>query len=123
MRERPDISHQECGYSQVLEIVSNKWTALAFYAMEDGAIRYGEMLRRIDGISQKMLTQTLKQLERDGVVHRKLTPSVPPITEYSLTPLGESLLPIMTMFKEWAAEHYSSVRKAREAYDSLTEGG
>jgi DNA-binding HxlR family transcriptional regulator len=117
MKNLPDISLEACRYSHVLEIISNKWTALAIYAMEDGTIRYGEMKRRIEGISQKMLTQTLKQLERDGVANRKLIPSVPPITEYSLTPLGESLLPIMNMLKIWAVDHYDDVKQAREGYD------
>ncbi|GMK48903.1 transcriptional regulator [Paenibacillus glycanilyticus] len=117
MKKLPDISLELCRYTHVLEVISNKWTALAIYAMEDGIIRYGEMKRRIEGISQKMLTQTLKQLERDGVVTRKLTPSVPPITEYSLTPLGESLLPIMNMLKIWAVDHYDNVQRARQEYD------
>jgi DNA-binding HxlR family transcriptional regulator len=65
-----------------------------------------------------MLTQTLKQLERDGLVHRNVIPAVPPIVEYSLTPLGESLLPWMRMLKEWARNHYAKVEESREAYDS-----
>nr|WP_307401648.1 helix-turn-helix domain-containing protein [Paenibacillus anaericanus] len=118
MRMKPsDISLKVCSYSHVLEIISNKWTALVLYSLENGTIRYGEIKRRIEGISQKMLTQTLKQLERDGLVSRKVTPSVPPIVEYTLTPLGETLIPYMKMLKEWASEHYSAVRKAREEYD------
>lgn len=112
-----DISLKVCSYSHVLEIISDKWTALVLYSLENGTIRYGEIKRRIEGISQKMLTQTLKQLERDGLVSRKVTPSVPPIVEYTLTPLGETLIPYMKMLKEWASEHYSAVRKAREEYD------
>ncbi|WP_425464364.1 winged helix-turn-helix transcriptional regulator [Paenibacillus anaericanus] len=112
-----DISLKVCSYSHVLEIISDKWTALVIYSLENGTIRYGEINRRIEGISQKMLTQTLKQLERDGLVNRKVTPSVPPIVEYTLTPLGETLIPYMKMLKDWASEHYSAVRKAREEYD------
>ncbi|RUT41971.1 transcriptional regulator [Paenibacillus anaericanus] len=118
MRMKPsDISLKVCSYSHVLEIISDKWTALVIYSLENGTIRYGEINRRIEGISQKMLTQTLKQLERDGLVNRKVTPSVPPIVEYTLTPLGETLIPYMKMLKDWASEHYSAVRKAREEYD------
>ncbi|MBB6633072.1 winged helix-turn-helix transcriptional regulator [Cohnella thailandensis] len=113
-----DISLAACSYSHVLEIISNKWTALVIYSLENGTIRYGEIQRRIEGISQKMLTQTLRQLERDGLVSRKVTPSVPPIVEYALTPLGDSLIPCMKMLKDWAADHYSEVGKAREAYDT-----
>lgn len=87
---QPDISVSACAYSKVLEIISNKWTALVIYALEGGILRYGELRRRIEGVSQKMLTQTLRQLERDGLVKRHITPSVPPIVEYSLTPLGET---------------------------------
>lgn len=115
---KPVISVAACSYSQVLEIVANKWTSLVIYAMEEGTIRYGEIMRRIEGISQKMLTQTLKQLERDGLVHRNVIPAVPPIVEYSLTPLGESLLPCMRMLKEWARVHYAKVEQSREAYDA-----
>ncbi|RXZ80425.1 transcriptional regulator [Paenibacillaceae bacterium] len=112
-----DISLTVCGYTHVLEIIANKWTALVIYSLENGTIRYGEIKGRIEGISQKMLTQTLRQLERDGLISRKVTPSVPPIVAYTLTPLGETLIPYMRMLKEWASEHYPAVRKAREAYD------
>lgn len=117
MRE-PDISIVECSYRRVLEIVSNKWTALVIYALEDGTLRYGLIKSRIADISQKMLTQTLKQLERDGLVVRKVTPVVPPVVEYALTPLGMTLLPFLRMLKEWSSEHYASVSEAREAYDA-----
>ncbi|WP_127531817.1 winged helix-turn-helix transcriptional regulator [Paenibacillus kobensis] len=113
----PDISIEECTYSHVLEIVSNKWTALVIYSLENGTVRYGEMMGRIKGISQKMLTQTLRQLERDGLVGRKVTPVVPPIVEYTLTPLGETLIPCMRMLNVWATDHFPHVKKAREEYD------
>ncbi|MDT3429150.1 DNA-binding HxlR family transcriptional regulator [Paenibacillus forsythiae] len=114
---QPDISLSVCGYRKVLDIISSKWTALVIYAMEDGIIRYGEIRRRIEGISKKMLTQTLRQLERDGLVKRVITPSVPPIVEYSLTRLGESLLEPMRALNKWTKEHYSLVEQARAAYD------
>ncbi|MEK3723602.1 winged helix-turn-helix transcriptional regulator [Paenibacillus sp. FSL H8-0034] len=114
---QPDISISVCGYSKVLEIISNKWTALVIYSLEDGTIRYGEMRRRIEGISKKMLTQTLRQLERDGLVQRDITPSIPPIVAYSLTPLGETLLQPMRELKQWTSDHYSLVENARAAYD------
>ncbi|MDQ0062544.1 winged helix-turn-helix transcriptional regulator [Paenibacillus harenae] len=116
-----DISLSICSYTHVLEIISNKWTALVIYALEDGTIRYGEIKRRIEGISQKMLTQTLKQLERDGLVSRKVTPTVPPVVEYTLTPLGESLIPQLRMLKEWARTNYPQVKISREEYDIREE--
>jgi DNA-binding HxlR family transcriptional regulator len=118
-RVAPDISVAACGYSKVLEIVSSKWTALAIHALQDGPVRYGDMRRRIAGVSQKMLTQTLRQLERDGLVCRDVTPSVPPSVSYSLTPLGETLIPTMLQLKRWAADHYPQVERARDAYDQV----
>lgn len=114
---QPDISISICGYSKVLEIISNKWTALVIYAMEDGIIRYSDIRRRIEGISKKMLTQTLRQLERDGLVQREITPAIPPIVEYSLTPLGISLLEPMRALNQWTNINYSLVEQARTAFD------
>ncbi|WP_282940505.1 helix-turn-helix domain-containing protein [Paenibacillus sp. RC67] len=119
--KHPNISLAVCGYSKVLDIISNKWTALIIYAMENGSIRYGEMLRRIEGVSKKMLTQTLRKLERDGLVQRHITPSVPPMVEYSLTPLGETLLQPMRELRQWGRENYVHVEAARVNYD-LTYG-
>ncbi|WP_082926752.1 winged helix-turn-helix transcriptional regulator [Paenibacillus tuaregi] len=115
--KQPDISLTICGYSRVLEIISNKWTALVIYALENGSIRYGEMERRIEGISKKMLTQTLRKLEWNGLVQRHITPTVPPAVEYSLTPLGESLLQPMRELRQWGRENYWSVEEARANYD------
>ncbi|MCM3294023.1 helix-turn-helix transcriptional regulator [Paenibacillus sp. MER 180] len=119
--KHPDISLAGCGYSRVLEIISNKWTSLVIYALENGSIRYGEMGRRIEGISKKMLTQTVRKLERDGLVQRHITPTVPPAVEYSLTPLGESLLQPMKELRQWARAHYANVEASRAAYDLANE--
>jgi len=119
--KHPDISLAGCGYSRVLEIISNKWTSLVIYVLENGSIRYGEMGRRIEGISKKMLTQTVRKLERDGLVQRHITPTVPPAVEYSLTPLGESLLLPMKELRQWARAHYASVEASRTAYDLANE--
>jgi DNA-binding HxlR family transcriptional regulator len=123
--KEPDISLEVCSYSHVLGIISSKWAALVFYALEAGTIRYSEMKKRIEGVSEKMLTQTLRQMERDGLVQHKVTASVPPISEYSLTALGQSLVPYMRMLKEWASDHHDQVAEAQQEYDrkarSLTE--
>lgn len=87
------------------------------YALENGSIRYGEMKRIIEGISKKMLTQTVRRLERDGLVQRHITPTVPPAVEYSLTPLGETLLQPMRELRQWGRIHYSHVETARANYD------
>lgn len=115
--QQADISITACSYRRVLEIISNKWSALVIYALEDGTLRYGEVRRRIEGISQKMLTHTLRQLERDGLVRREVKPSVPPIVDYSLTPLGDTLIDTLKHLKLWTAEYYPDVQKAREKYD------
>ncbi|MNI77924.1 putative HTH-type transcriptional regulator YybR [compost metagenome] len=115
---KPDISLTECAYRRVLEIISNKWAVLVIYALEDGTKRYGEVRNRISGISQKMLTQTLRQLERDGFVTREVHPSVPPVVEYTLAPLAHTLLPHLRQMKQWTTEHYPQVEQARKDYDS-----
>ncbi|HTG68103.1 MAG TPA: helix-turn-helix domain-containing protein [Candidatus Udaeobacter sp.] len=117
--KQADISITACSYRRVLEIISNKWSALVIYALEDGSLRYGEVRRRIEGVSQKMLTQTLRQLERDGLVRREVTPSVPPVVDYSLTPLGETLINTLRHLKLWTAEYYPLVEKARAEYDRV----
>jgi DNA-binding HxlR family transcriptional regulator len=114
---KPDISIEACAYRRVLEIISNKWSALVIYALEGGTQRYAEVLRRIEGVTHKMLTQTLRQLERDGLVKRDSHQSAAPFVEYTLTPLGQTLIPHMQMLKQWTREHYSSVEQARRDYD------
>ncbi|CAM4167670.1 helix-turn-helix transcriptional regulator [Paenibacillus alkaliterrae] len=115
--KQADISISACSYRRVLEIISSKWSALVIYALEDGMLRYGEVRKRIEGISQKMLTQTLRQMERDGLVRREVTPTVPPVVDYSLTPLGETLIGTMKHLKLWTAEYFPLVERAREEYD------
>lgn len=117
----PDISQQVCSYRRVLELISNKWSTLVLYALEDGSLRYGEIRRRIEGISQKMLTQTLRQLERDGLVRREVTPTVPLTVDYSLTALGETLLLPMRELKQWTNDYFDQVESARKAYDQAEQ--
>jgi DNA-binding HxlR family transcriptional regulator len=85
------------------------------YLLSQGTKRYGQLQREIDGISQKMLTQTLRNLEEDGLVRRVVYPEVPPRTEYSLTPLGETLRQPLGSLCEWAETHIAEVEKARMA--------
>lgn len=116
-RIRPAITTANCTYSRMLELISSKWTVLIVYALEEGTVRYGELSRRIEGISKKMLTQTLRQLERDGFVKRDITPAVPPIVDYSLTPLGETLIPPLKQMTRWTDEHYAQVEQSRRRFD------
>jgi DNA-binding HxlR family transcriptional regulator len=89
-------------------------------ALAGGPLRYRDLCRIIAGVSQKMLTQTLRTLERDGLVARTLTPAVPVRVDYELTPLGQSLMPAVNAIKTWAEEHMGEIEASRAAYDSRT---
>jgi DNA-binding HxlR family transcriptional regulator len=91
-------------------------------ALADGPLRYNALARRIAGVSQKMLTQTLRTLERDGVVDRSVTLAVPVRVDYALTPLGRSLLPLVAEIKAWAETHMDAVLAARNDYDAHRGG-
>ena len=107
-----------CPARQLLETVSSKWVTLVMLELADGELRHSELRRRIPGASQKMLTSTLRSLERDGLVTRLLTLSVPVRTDYGLTPLGHSLLAVIHGMKEWADRNMDHVEEARGDYDS-----
>lgn len=107
-----------CPSRKLLDRVSDKWVTLSLSALSDGPQRYSEISRRIAGVSQKMLTQTLRTLERDGLVTRTVTPTVPVRVDYELTPLGASLLAQLQPLKRWAEQHMTDVEKAQEAFDA-----
>lgn len=115
---KPNVLDENCDSRQVLELIADKWTAIIIYRLAQGTKRYSELQREISGISQKMLTQTLRGLERDGIVERKVYPVVPPKVEYSLTPLGETLIEPLCKLCEWAETHVSEVEAARTHYDN-----
>jgi DNA-binding HxlR family transcriptional regulator len=106
-----------CPSRQVLARISDKWVTLILVALADGPLRYSDLGRIIAGVSQKMLTQTLRTLERDGLVTRTVTASVPARVDYQLTPLGESLMPAVNAVKAWAEEHIAEIEASRTAYD------
>ena len=112
-----DAFMAECPTRQLLDSLSDKWLGLVLGALGEGSKRHSELARRIAGVSQKMLTQTLRTLERHGLVTRTVTPSVPVRVDYELTPLGRSLLPVMVGIKDWAEAHMDEVNAARRAYD------
>ena len=109
-----------CPSRQVLDRIGDRWTVLVVGALADGRRRYTEIARRIDGVSQKMLTQTLRGLERDGLVMRTVHASVPPRVDYELTALGQSLQAPIAALQDWATDHIDSVIAAREDYDAAT---
>jgi DNA-binding HxlR family transcriptional regulator len=94
---------------------------LVLVALAGGPLRYRDLGRIIAGVSQKMLTQTLRTLERDGLVARTLTPAVPVRVDYALTPLGQSLMPAVNAIKMWAEEHIGEIESSRAAYDAKGE--
>jgi DNA-binding HxlR family transcriptional regulator len=106
-----------CPARQLLDRISDKWVSLILNALADGPLRYRDLNRIIAGVSQKMLTQTLRTLERDGLLTRTVTPSVPVRVDYQLTPLGHTLLPVMASIKAWAECHIEEVQTARTDYD------
>ena len=102
----------------VLAIIASRWTVLVMNALQSDTRRYSELTKILKGITQKVLTETLRKLERDGIVERKVYPVVPPRTEYKLTPLGLSLLEATDRMAQWAVRHSDEVASAREAYDT-----
>jgi DNA-binding HxlR family transcriptional regulator len=113
-----DVYLKLCPCRSLLDVIASKWTALAIGALEEGPKRFGELKRRLEGISQKMLTQTLRTLERDGLVKRTVYPSVPLRVEYELTELGRSATEPLAALRSWAQRNYDSVAEARETFDS-----
>ncbi|WP_332718690.1 winged helix-turn-helix transcriptional regulator [Pelagibacterium mangrovi] len=103
--------------SQVLARIGDKWSLLIVTRLGEGPRRFGELLRSIDDISQRMLTRTLRGLERDGLVRRTVVPALPPRVEYELTDLGRSLQGPVTVLSQWAAENLSAIDAARASYD------
>jgi len=98
-----------CPSRVVLDHVMSRWGVLVLVALVDGTLRWGELRRTVQGISEKMLAQTLQTLERDGLVHREALPVIPPHVEYSLTPLGHGLVERLAPLLEWVAEHAPSI--------------
>ncbi|WP_066949576.1 winged helix-turn-helix transcriptional regulator [Streptomyces lushanensis] len=108
----------DCPTNRLLDRIGEKWVALVLKELAEGPRRYGELARTIAGASQKMLTQTLRRLERDGLLARTVTPAVPVRVEYALTPLGQSLVPVMRAVTRWAEENIDRIDVARETYDA-----
>ncbi|MEV1169700.1 helix-turn-helix domain-containing protein [Nonomuraea sp. NPDC049784] len=112
-----DAFLRACKPRTVIDMFSNKWTGLAMGALLDGPRRFNELRRMLDGVTQKMLSQTLRALERDGLATRTVYPTIPPRVEYELTDLGRSAIDVLRAIGDWAREHADDVIAAREAYD------
>lgn len=109
-----DVYSASCPTRHALDRIADKWTALIVGLLAERPHRFGELRRGLDGVSQKMLTQTLRSLERDGLVHRRAEPTVPVTVEYSLTPLGETLIGPLGAVRDWAEANIEAVLAARE---------
>jgi DNA-binding HxlR family transcriptional regulator len=112
-----NVFSSHCPTRQVLDRIADKWTVLVIRRLSGGTLRFAELRRAVDGISQKVLTNTLRGLERDGLVSRRIYASVPPRVEYSLTGLGRSLCELVAGVCGWAETNIESVQEARAAYD------
>lgn len=115
---RFDVMAEQCPTRQVIGRIGDKWSLLTLYALGQGTLRFSQLQREIQGVSQKMLTQTLRGLERDGLVSRRVYATVPPKVEYSLTPLGESLAKVITTLRTWAYGHMDEICQARDTFDA-----
>ena len=117
-----EVSHEECrGFADMLARIGDKWTVMIVRSLSQGPLRYKELHRKVEGISQRMLTLTVRQLERDGLVARTVYPQAPPRVEYTLTELGCTLLQPVLALARWADEHRVDIEVARARFDSAQE--
>ena len=107
---------QHCPVRDVLDCIGDQWSLLTLLNLSPGILRFTELKRAIGDISPRMLARTLRQLERDGYIHRQVFPTIPPKVEYGLTELGSSLLAKVKPLVTWADQHHNRVREARAAY-------
>jgi DNA-binding HxlR family transcriptional regulator len=117
-------SHAACkAIVETLARIGDKWTVMVVGALSGGPIRYNEIRRRVEGISQRMLTLTLKGLEQDGLVTRTMYPTIPPRVDYELTELGRKLIVPLQALSEWARENRPAMLAAREAFQRRGQDG
>lgn len=113
----PDPFDARCPTRLLLDRIADKWTVLLLVVIAEGPVRFNALKRRVGGISQKVLSQTLKSLERDGLVTRQAYATVPVTVEYALTPLGRSLAQTLGPLAQWAGAHMSEIAAAQAAFD------
>jgi DNA-binding HxlR family transcriptional regulator len=115
---RPNPYDSKCPTRIVLDRIADKWTVLVLGVLSQRPLRFNQLRREIDGLTQKMPSQTLKALERDGLVARKVIPSAPVTVEYSITPLGATLSATVDELQRWARDHIGEVVQAQRRYDA-----
>lgn len=112
-----------CPCREVLDLIGSRWSVLVIGRLEEGPHRFGELRRAVPGITQKMLTRTLRRLEEDGMVHRKVLAEMrPPRVEYSLTDLGQTITEPLAAIRRWTEEHLPEVRKAQDRFAAQVQG-
>jgi DNA-binding HxlR family transcriptional regulator len=114
-------TREDCDVRQILDRIADKWSLLVISLLDQQTLRFTELRRLIDGISQRMLTTTLRHLERDGLVHRTVHPVVPPRVDYSLTPMGATLHKTIQALVTWTEDHQHQIAAARTTYDSRNQ--
>jgi DNA-binding HxlR family transcriptional regulator len=122
MSAAPSVLEPQCPSRLVLDRIADKWTALVIQILARGTMRYAQLQRAIGGISQKMLTQTLRSLERDGLVQRKVYPVIPPKVEYSLTRLGRTLIEPLHGLCRWSEKHLAELQANRARAKATRDG-
>lgn len=118
---RGDAFDPDCPTRVVLDRIGDKWTVLVIGSLEDGSLRFSELRARIGGVAPKVLTQTLRAMERDGLLTRTVHAQVPPRVDYELTPLGASLTAPIATLTDWAETHLSAILASRGDYDAAAE--
>jgi DNA-binding HxlR family transcriptional regulator len=113
-----DAFNSNCPTRLVLDQIADKWTVLVLGALDSGPVRFNALKRRLQGVSQKMLAHTLRQLERNGLVDRRAFPTVPVTVEYSLTPLGDALTQPVNALRAWAETNISLMLAAQQRFDA-----
>ncbi|GAB2844381.1 helix-turn-helix domain-containing protein [Actinocorallia aurea] len=111
-------TREDCEVRQILDRIADKWSLLVIALLDRRSLRFSELKREIDGVSQRMLTQTLRHLERDGLVSRTVFATVPPRVDYALTPLGAGLHTTIKALVDWTEHHQNQIAAARTAYDA-----
>jgi DNA-binding HxlR family transcriptional regulator len=117
-----DVYAKNCPTRLVLDRLADKWAVLVLNRLSTEPVRFNQLRRDIEGVSQKVLTQTLRNLERDGLISRQVFPTVPVTVEYSLTPLGQTLTKTVAALTHWAEQNFDAVRLAQQSFDASRAG-
>jgi DNA-binding HxlR family transcriptional regulator len=118
---RGDLFDPDCPTRRVLDRIGDKWTVLVVLLLSDGPMRFSELRAHLGSVAPKVLTQTLRRIERDGLVTREIFAEVPPRVEYTLTELGRSLTEPIAVIGDWAETHLDQIAAAQDAYDAATD--